>query len=76
MEICRKIETGQAEGKTGLIEVNWGCVRSTLGAHLTPRALEALCFSNTAAFKTSAQLTKTKKIRSESANCAFPPPSS
>lgn len=72
MESCRKIEARQAEGKTEFTEVNWGHIRSTLGAHLTLRALQALYFSNTAALKHQLRSPKQKKIKSGSANRAFP----
>lgn len=34
METCRKIEARQAEGKTELIEVNWGYLLTEV--HLAP----------------------------------------
>lgn len=73
MESCRKIEARQAEGKTEFTEVNWGHIRSTLGAHLTLRALQALYFSNTAALKHQLRSPKQKKIKSGSANRASHP---
>lgn len=75
METCRKIEARQAEGKTELIKVNLGYIRSRFGAHLILRALKALCLSNTAELKHQPQSQKQKKIKSGSANCAFPPSS-
>lgn len=64
METCKKIEARQVEGKTELIKVKLGYIRNTLGVHLTLRALEALCFSNSAALKHQPQPPKQKNQKS------------